>query len=128
MLAALVFDHPGHEAIAERLGEGREALCLAEPVSLEPIGQHCKIVALETCPDGGKLRQDAMPVPAGSLSGSEGCDSTGASIDDSSIIESAKVAREAHTDGADAGAAAFLMRRVSPAPAATASPDCSRWR
>jgi hypothetical protein len=32
-----------------------------------------------------------MPVPAGSLSGSDGCDSTGASIDGSSIIDSAKL-------------------------------------
>src|SRR5260221_11622257 len=42
-----VFEYPGHEAIAERLGEGGKTLRLAESVSLEPIGQHREIVALE---------------------------------------------------------------------------------
>src|SRR5712675_3592834 len=36
-VGSAVFQHPRHEAIAERFGKSREALRLAEPIAPEPI-------------------------------------------------------------------------------------------
>ena len=43
----VVFQHPGHETIAECFGERGKALRLAKLVAPEPIGQHRQIVTFE---------------------------------------------------------------------------------